>query len=124
LTQIVLVAAPAAIAAGALGAASRTRFALSLAVQAGGAVALAAAGFAVLATGRALGSGFSSGFSPALGVDPLSGFFLGTLGVVAAAAFLSSPGYLQRDTRGRVVGGLTGAFVLALALVLSCSLRR
>jgi hypothetical protein len=59
-----------------------------LAVQAAAAAAVSVAGFAVLASGRPFGSGFQNALSPRVGVDPPSGFFLGMLGLVAAAAFL------------------------------------
>lgn len=93
-----------------------TRIVLGL--QAAAAAAVSVVGFAVLASGRSYGSGFENTLSPRVGVDPLSGFFLGMLGLVAAAAFLFSRGYLRDDGRGRAVTWLTGVFVLALALVL------
>lgn len=113
-----LVAGLSAIAAGALVGAWRPLFAAGLRLQAAGAALVSGAGFAVFAGSASLGSSFSSDFSPRLGVDPLSGFFLGVLGLVAVAALCFSPGYLPDDRRGRLVGALTGAFVLTLALVL------
>jgi hydrogenase-4 component B len=117
-TGAILVAGLAAIAVGSVAAARRRLLVPGLGLQTAGAAAVAVAGFAVLATGHPLGAAFASDFAPRVGVDGLSGFFLGTLGVVAAPAFVFSVGYLRRDGRGRVVAGLAGAFVLALALVL------
>jgi hydrogenase-4 component B len=117
-TGPLLVLAPAAIGLGALLATRRASFAAGLAVQAAGAALLAAAGFAVLFGGRPVGAAFASGFDPRVGVDGLSGFFLGTVGLVAAPALLFSARYLEASRRGRAVALLTSAFVLALVLVL------
>ena len=53
------------------------------------------AGFLVLGTGSTLGAGFTSALQPCLGVDGLSGFFLGALGLVATAALVFSRDYLE-----------------------------
>ena len=76
-----------------------------------------AAGFWAFGSRHAFGGTFSSGFSPHLGVDGLSGFFLGTLGLIAAPALVFSLRYLQASRSGRATGALTAAFLLALALV-------
>jgi hydrogenase-4 component B len=89
-----------------------------LGLEAAAAAAVSVAGFATLVSGSSFGSGFENALSPRVGVDPLSGFFLGMLGLVAAAAFVFSRGYLRDDGRGRSVAVLMGVFVLALALVL------
>jgi hydrogenase-4 component B len=112
-----LLAALGAIALGGALGVRRRWFPAALGVCSAGAAGLAAAGFWALASGEALGGAFTSAYSPRVGVDGLSGLFLGTLGLVAAPAFLFSTGYLRPSRRGRVVGGLTAAFVLALALV-------
>ena len=59
-------------------------------------------GFWALAADDALGAAFTSAFEPRLGVDGLSGFFLGTLGLIAAPALVFSLRYLRADGRGRV----------------------
>ncbi|MGZ8695543.1 MAG: proton-conducting transporter transmembrane domain-containing protein, partial [Gaiellaceae bacterium] len=59
----------------------------------------------------------ASSFAPRLGVDGLSALFLATLGLIAAPALVFSLRYLQPTPRGRLVGTLTSAFLLALALV-------
>ena len=68
--------------------------------------------------GFCLGDGFSSSFAPRLGVDGLSGLFLGILGLIAVPALAFSVRYLRPGPNGRAVGALTALFVLALALVL------
>ena len=92
------------------------RFALAL--QAIGAALVGIAGFWALAAGTAAGSGFTGAFDARFGVDGLSAFFLGTLGLVAAPTLVFTVGYLDSGPRGRIVAALTGAFVLTLAEVL------
>jgi hydrogenase-4 component B len=117
-TGLLLVAGLGAIAiGGALGVSGRT-FSAGLSLQAAGAVGVSVAGFWVLGSQAVLGAAFSSSFVPRLGVDGLSGLFLGILGLIAAAALVFSVRYLRPDLRGRAVGVLTGLFVLALALLL------
>ena len=96
---------------------SRKAFQTGLYVQAAGAVAIGVAGFWELGSRAAFGDSFSNGFSPRLGVDGLSGFFLGTLGLIAAPALAFSLRYLQPSRSGRATAALTSAFLLALALV-------
>src|SRR5579871_628512 len=96
---------------------ARRGFTAGLVAQAVGSAAVAAAGFWLLASGDSLGENFTSTMNPRVGVDGLSGFFLGTLGIVAAPAAIFSVRYLSPTARGRAVGSLTGAFVLTLALV-------
>jgi hydrogenase-4 component B len=117
MTGAVLLVGVGLVAAGGALAAVRATFRFGLAVQAAGAILVAIAGFAVLATGDALGARFTSALDPRLGVDGLSGYFLGTLGVVAAPALVFSTRYLEPTARGRVTGALTAPFVLVLALV-------
>ena len=64
-------------------------------------MAVAAAGFWLLGAGDAVGAGFASALDPRVGADPLSGLFLGTLGVVAAPALVFAAGYLGDGLRGR-----------------------
>jgi len=89
-TGALLVAGLCLIALGGGLGAWRGGLAAGLYVQAAGAAAVALAGFWVLGTGAELGSGFTSSFEFRLGVDGLSGFFLGTLGLVAAPALVFS----------------------------------
>jgi hydrogenase-4 component B len=113
-----LVASLGAIALGGGLAARRATFVAGIVGQAAGAAGVAVAGFTVLASGSSLGEGFTNSFAPRFGVDGLSGFFLGTLGLIAVPALVFSVRYLEPNLRGRLVAGLTAAFVLALALVL------
>jgi hydrogenase-4 component B len=113
----VVVALAVVVVGGALSVWRRT-FVPGMWAQAIGAVVLAVTGFWALAAGSAAGAGFTSGFEPRFGVDGLTAFFLGTLGVVAAPALALSSSYLRPDARGRVVAVLTAAFVVVLAGVL------
>lgn len=87
------------------------------------AIALQAAGVALLGIGGALvlfgapgfGAAFRSSLDPGLGVDGLTGFFLATLAVVAVPAAFYSRGYLAGVARGRVLVALGGLFLIALA---------
>ena len=117
MTGTVLLAGVALVAAGGALAATARSFRTGLFVQAAGSVLIAVAGFAVLLDDEVLGAGFTSAFDPRLGVDALTGFFLGTLGVVAAPALVFSTGYLEPTPRGRAIAALTAPFVLVLALV-------
>lgn len=87
-------------------------------VQAALAAALGAFGFWALAAGESFGSGFTGAFSPHFGVDGLTAFFLGTLGLVAAPTLAFASRYLDDDAAGHAIGVLTGVFVLVLAEVL------
>jgi hydrogenase-4 component B len=117
-TGAVLLVALGALALGGVLAAWRSCFAVGLGVQVGAVAALGAVGFWILARGIEVGAGFSSAFTPRLGADGLTGFFLGAVGLVAAPALLFSLRYLQTSPRGRVVAVLTSLFVLAIVLVL------
>ena len=94
----------------------RRTFVPGLWTQAVGALVLAATGFWALAAAGSAARRLRAASSHA-GVDGLTAFFLGTLGVVAAPS-LAFSSYLRPDARGRAVAALTGAFVLVLAGVL------
>ena len=86
------------------------------------AIALQAAGIALLGTGGALvlfgapafGVAFRGSLDPGLGVDGLTGFFLATLALVAVPAVFYSRGYLAGVPRSRALVGLFGLFLVAL----------
>ena len=118
MTGAAVVAALAAVAAGGALALGVRTFTAGIWIQVAGAIMLGTAGFVALLAGTSAGTGFSSGFDPHFGVDGLTAFFLGTLGLVAAPTLAFSKGYLQPDARGRVVAALTAAFVVVLAAVL------
>jgi hydrogenase-4 component B len=117
-TATSLLAAVALLVLGSAACADARAFRAALAVQATGAALLGAVGFWTLAAGTTYGSAFTSGFTPRLGVDGLTAFFLGTLGLVAAPTLVFASRYLDSGPRGRVIAGLTGVFVLTLAEVL------
>ena len=114
---LVLVGIGAIVVGGALAVGRRT-LASGLGVQAAGCALLAVGGLWALAAGESAGSAFTSAFDPRLGVDPLSGLFLGVLGAVGAAALVFAARYLEPSGRGRAIGALTALFVLVQALVL------
>jgi hydrogenase-4 component B len=117
-TAGLLVAALSVVALGGGLAAFRASLSAGLAVQAAGAAAVAVAGFWTLGSGEGFGDAFASSFDARFGVDAMSGLFLGTLGLIATPALVFSLRYLEPDTRGRAVGVLAAAFLLALAMVL------
>jgi hydrogenase-4 component B len=86
------------------------------------AIALQAAGIALLGVGGALvlfgapafGVAFGSSLDPGLGVDGLTGFFLATLALVAVPAAIYARSYLAGVPRSRALVGLFGLFLLAL----------
>jgi hydrogenase-4 component B len=116
-TALVLIGV-GAIALGVIAAAAPKTFNAGLATQAGGAALLGIAGFWALGAGTVAGSGFTSAFQPHFGIDGLTAFFLGTVGLVAAPTLVFASRYLDPGPRGRAVAVLTGAFVLALVEVL------
>jgi hydrogenase-4 component B len=115
---VVLFAGFAAIVVGgSLGLVS-THFVSGLRLQSAGGLAIGVAGFWALVDGGTWGSPFTSELTPHFGVDGLTGFFLGTLGLIAFPALVFASGYLRPTGSGRTTGLLTAAFVLALAGVL------
>jgi hydrogenase-4 component B len=116
---VLLSAGLAVIALGGLATVGRRTFRLGVLLQVAGAGGVGAAGFWILAVGSTVGSGFTSALRPSLGVDALSGLFLGALGVVASPALLFSIRYLPPHRRSRLVSGMTAGFLLALVLVLT-----
>ena len=119
MTGAVLLGGLAALGLGGLLSCLRGGFREGIWLQAVGAAAISVAGFWELGSRAALGAAFASGLSPRVGVDGLSGFFLGTLGLVAAPALVFSLRYLEPSRRGRATAALTAGFLLALVLVFS-----
>ena len=113
----VLVGAAAVGAGGLLTLLHRT-FVAGLALQAVGCVLLAFGGLWALVADETAGLAFTSAFDPRVGVDALSGLFLGILGAVGVAALVFATRYLEPSGKGRTIGALTGLFVLVQALVL------
>jgi hydrogenase-4 component B len=115
---LLLAVALGAIALGGALSGLRRTFPAGLWLQAAGAAGVSIAGFWALGSQAVLGDPFASSFVPRLGVDGLSGLFLGILGLIAAPALVFSVRYLRPSPNGRAVAALTALFVLALALVL------
>jgi hydrogenase-4 component B len=92
---------------------------VGLAAQALGTTLLGVSGASVLFGDRAVGSVFRSDVAPALGLDPLSGFFLVVLAVTAVPALVYARGYLPSAPAAGAVGALTGVFLLALVGLLA-----
>jgi hydrogenase-4 component B len=95
------------------------RLRAGLAVQAAGMTLLGVVGVALLTGGEVLGAGFRSTISPALGLDPLSGFFLAVLALTAVPTLLFARDYVPGSAGERAVGALTAGFLLALVGVLA-----
>jgi hydrogenase-4 component B len=91
--------------------------ATGLYVQATGSALVGIAGFWALVASDTAGSAFTSSFEPHVGLDPLSGVFLGMLGLVATPALVYSTAYLAPSTRSRTIAALCSAFVLSLVEV-------
>jgi hydrogenase-4 component B len=108
----------AAVGVGGVLTIARPSFTVGLAVQAAGCGLFAAGGLWALFADGVAGSGFSSLFDPRVGVDGLTGLFLGVLGVVGAAAIVFAIRYLEPSGRGRAIGALTALFVGVQVLVL------
>ncbi|MHB8642163.1 MAG: proton-conducting transporter transmembrane domain-containing protein [Gaiellaceae bacterium] len=117
MTAVLLLTAVALLGLGVAVCAATPLLQVGLAVQAAGAALLGVIGFWSLAAGTSAGSGFSGAFEPRFGVDGLTAFFLGMLGLVAAPTLAFASRYLDAGARGRIVAALTGAFVLTLAEV-------
>ena len=85
-----------------------------LALQAAGIALIGLAGAVALFDSAEAGGAFRSSIDPALGIDGLTGFFLMTLGLVAAPAMVFADGYLAGHREARPVAILGGAFLLSL----------
>jgi hydrogenase-4 component B len=107
-----------AVGVGGLIVIARRWFAVGLALQAAGCLLFAVGGLWALVADETAGRPFTSAFDPQVGVDALSGLFLGVLGAVGAAALVYAIRYLQPTGRGRAIGALTALFVGVQVLVL------
>lgn len=114
-----VLAGVATVAAGGATTIGRKTFTAGLALQAAGCALFGIGGLWALATDSVSGHAFTSAFDPQVGVDGLSGLFLGVLGGVGAAALVFAVRYLEPSRRGRAIGALTALFVLVQVLVLT-----
>lgn len=72
----------------------------------------------VLFTNTSIGSTFVNGIHPSVGVDPLSAFFLFVVAATAVPVLVYATGYLTHEPRRGALGALTGAFLVAMCLVI------
>ncbi|HKH17360.1 MAG TPA: proton-conducting transporter membrane subunit [Solirubrobacteraceae bacterium] len=107
------------LALGGVTAARPRRLGAGLATQAVGTGLLGLSGAGVLFGDQAVGAAFRSDVEPALGLDPLSGFFLLVLAITVVPALVFARGYLPGTSAARAVGALTSAFLLALVGMLA-----
>ncbi len=108
-----------ALALGGILAALPRRLRAGLVLQAGAMVLLGVAGTGALVGDETLGAAFRSDVSPALGLDPLSGFFLALLAITAVPTLVFARDYLAKTANPGAVGALTAAFLLSLVGVLA-----
>jgi hydrogenase-4 component B len=109
----------AVLALGGVAAAWPRRLGAGLALQALGTGLLGVSGAGLLLEDRAVGAAFRSDVAPALGLDPLSGFFLLVLAITAVPALVFARSYLPGSPAAPAVAGLTSAFLLALVGLLA-----
>jgi len=107
------------LAFGGLLSALNGRLRVGLAVQGAAMTLLGVVGVAVLTSGDLLGAAFRSTISPAIGLDPLSGFFLSVLALAAVPTLLFARDSLPGSPGARAIGALTAGFLLALVGVLA-----
>lgn len=111
-----------ALAIGALLPILRPGLGPALGLQIAGMALLGISGTTTLLAGSRIGAQFHNGVSPALGLDPLSGFFLALLALTSIPTLLFSGAYLtgiESSSARRAVSALMGAFLLALTGVLT-----
>src|SRR5665213_81529 len=113
-TGVVCVAGAAVLGCGVLFALASRTWRLALALQAVGMGAVGVSGAAILFGAPSLGVRFRSSFSPAFGVDRLSGFFLVVLALIAVPAALYARDALQDVPHRSAVAALSGVFCVAL----------
>lgn len=118
LAGVSAIAGACLIALGGMAAFGRARN-RGLDIQIAGVCFLALAGLIVFWSGPAVGADFRSGIDPALGLDPLSGFYLVVLCVVAAPALLFARASLPESGRSAPLIALTAAFVLSMAALVA-----
>lgn len=87
-------------------------------IQAGSLAVLAAFAVTLLVTGQTLGSPFIDSIHPALGVDPLSAFFLLIVAATSVPVLIYAAGYLRGQRHRAALGALTGTFIAAMCLVI------
>lgn len=109
----------ALVAAGTLTSAASTALRAAMALQVAGCAVIGGAGIVLLVDGGTVGTGFHSGFTPAFGLDGLSGFFIAVVCLTALPALLSAVDDLGDRPGARTILALSGGFVLALCGLLT-----
>ncbi|HUZ85260.1 MAG TPA: proton-conducting transporter membrane subunit [Mycobacteriales bacterium] len=118
MTAALLLAGVVLLTVGSIAPMSTRLTAVAQACQLAGIVVVGASGAAVFAGAPAIGGPFRDAVAPAVGVDPVTGFFLLALAVVAVPGVLFAVGSLAVDPSARALHSLTGLFVLAMVGVL------
>ncbi|MGZ8691672.1 MAG: proton-conducting transporter transmembrane domain-containing protein [Gaiellaceae bacterium] len=113
-----LVVGVALLAAGAAAPLVSRRIRLALALQSIGTASVGASGVALFLNRDTVGAAFSERLTPLLGADPLSGFFLAALALVAVPSLVFAAGYLANRPASRALASLTGWFTLVLVALL------
>lgn len=107
------------IALGSVIAAFRGLLRTGLFFQAAGTTVLGVVGLLALLGSKHAGSPFHNAVSPALGIDPFTGFFLVVLAMTAVPTLIYARDYLPGSNGDRIVAALTGGFMLSLVGVLT-----
>ena len=119
MVETITLAGVGGLAIGGLLAAWPGRLLSGLRTQAAGMSLVGGAGAAMLIGHHSIGAGFTSAIRPALGLDPLSAFFVVVLAISAVPALVFAGPYLAPTATSRSVGALTAVFLLALVGVLA-----
>jgi formate hydrogenlyase subunit 3/multisubunit Na+/H+ antiporter MnhD subunit len=109
-----MIVAAACLVAGSLAPLARRLSFATLPLQAAGVVLFGVIGTLAVFDPQQVGSGFTSRLVLRAGIDPLSGFFLATIAVVAVPVLLHAHGYLAGASYRRPMLALTGGFLGAL----------
>jgi hydrogenase-4 component B len=117
--EVIALTGAAVLAAGTGAAALRRGLRGALTAQAAGVALLGIAGVAAATGADPIGAGFTSALHPAFGIDALSGFFLALLAITAIPTLVYARAYLPGTRSPRLVGVLTGGFLLSLCGVLA-----
>ena len=113
-TAWILIAGAAVAAAGSALSAVPRGLRAGLALQALGVALIGVAGGLVVVDGAGVGTQFSNGLGPTVGVDALSGFFLVAIALTSTPALVYARGYLSGSHNAPAIAAMSGVFVLAL----------
>lgn len=88
-----------------------------LVIQACGIAACGVVGITALVDESSFGASFRDTLHVSVGLDPLSGFFVAAIALVAVPSIIFAMGYLSNNRRGAALSALTGLFIASLLLV-------